>query len=371
MVTWLKQSFNTARSFMDALRLSNSEWWSYHSVSKEPDRDWQRDWIFRGERSIRVSDEWQPLVPSAWRSKAHKANSPLVIIKDQIRENLGYQEAILNKLGNRQFYEFGVERISDIARQQKLDRIEKAVLNAFAEITLVNEFIRLADELGFRVERLVDWSRRFSFVHEYIDLSFPDDQRQKWRIAHERNGTRPPLVEEQSDFWSKESIALAQHHGVSTRLLDWTRNPLYAAYFAASGVVPSDADDCIAVYAIHRNMLGTYLREVETPSSDNDFLRAQSGIFTIDLNADEFFVRNGRYPSLEESTGYISHSVPEYEYPKRLTLIASEAPELLRLLWLERITEAHLMPTLDHVASAVIQKMQLNSVADARYLGTS
>ena len=88
------------------------------------------------------------------------------------------------------------------------------------------------------------------------------------------------------DAW--DILVYAQHHGLATRLLDWTTNPLFALWFACS---ESPSDGCIFIFDVSDEALldasvdkdpfkikKTY---VVKPNINNSRIKAQSGWFTV------------------------------------------------------------------------------------------
>jgi hypothetical protein len=135
-----------------------------------------------------------------------------------------------------------------------------------------------------------------------------------------------------------EWLALAQHYGLPTRLLDWTRNPLIGLYFACLGDPARDG----ALYFARR------ANEVNTVSTTNPFeithergwcgrhidqrIAAQDGLFTISPD-----------PTAPFSTGLKIKAV----------IPAASKPSLLKLLSNFGIHECSLFPGLAGIAKFV------------------
>lgn len=128
-------------------------------------------------------------------------------------------------------------------------------------------------------------------------------------------------------------LATAQHHGVPTCLLDWTRRSYVAAYFAASGALRSETQSShLAIWALrvfgHEDWENIAL--IEMPGGTSANLAAQAGVFTVSgINVG----RGERFESLalEHEQDVYKRQTRDFPGLLKVTLPLEEAGELLRL----------------------------------------
>lgn len=130
------------------------------------------------------------------------------------------------------------------------------------EIVMLNNFVEQCDLTGLKIINDSTESR-----NRYLNLDMANND--KYYI----NPSKWPNMN------LLELMALAQHHGVPTRLLDWTRRSYVAAYFAASSAVRGyeelNLDNKIAVWALDTERINLYqnIITVKVPGLSDGRLR--------------------------------------------------------------------------------------------------
>jgi len=220
-----------------------------------------------------------------------------------------------------------------------------------AEIEQLRGFCRLADSRGLRL---------------------PEDSQRLWQILEEyRNDDFLDGVAKGDAAWPPDELlsvlALAQHYGVPTRLLDWTRSSYVAAYFAAISAIENRHKGQLVVWAIDRSpfesesqwaWLKDRIKIVTAPAVDIPNLFAQQGLFL--LFRERGFTKSAHFnaPSYENIL-VRQLDVDPYDRPIlfKFTLPTGQAPELLRILSTLGIDGSSIFPGYAGVARALKEQL--------------
>lgn len=161
-------------------------------------------------------------------------------------------------------------------------------------VTTITEYIDVVesfsdeDEVMFRGQRRSDWLPCPSISRLPLRQHANHREAEKSLVRSFRRQCKPFILREFQSDW--EMLALAQHHGLATRLLDWTSNPLVALWFTVREPPEDDVAGCVLMIALETD----------------DHIANRESTSPLEVAKTKFFQPNHLTPRIVAQAGWFS-----------------------------------------------------------------